>query len=137
VEDVGFGRVIEAGLGKGPQDFLGFNIHSFSASRPARQCWPDDASVESSLDQPAYRALVEATGDQCGTLQLAGRTVGAPFVGAVAGALVVSELVRLTLGAHRYEYLSCHLRGFDGRTVIGGDPWPISNPGSVPQSDWS
>lgn len=136
VEDVGFGRVIEAGLGKGPQDFLGFNMHSFPASRPARECWSDDASVETSLDQPAYRALIEATGDQCGTLQLAGRTVGAPFVGAVAGALIVSELVRLTLGAHRYEYLSCHLRGLDGRTIIAGDPWPISNPGSVPRSDW-
>jgi hypothetical protein len=135
VEDVGFERVIEAGLGKGPQDFLGFNIHSFPASRPARECWSDEASVAISLDQPAYRALVEATGDQCGTLQLAGRTIGAPFVGAVVGTLVVSELVRLTLGAHRYEYLSCHLRGLDGRTVISGTPWPISNPGSVLRTD--
>lgn len=137
VEDVGFERVIEGGLGKGPQDFLGFNIHSFPASRPAYECWPDEASAAMSVDQPAYRALLEATGDHCGTLQLAGRTIGAPFVGAAAGALVVSELVRLTLGAHRYEYLNCHLRGLDGRTVIGGAPWPISNPGLVPRSDCS
>jgi hypothetical protein len=27
VEDVGFGRVIEAGLGRGPQDFLGIDLH--------------------------------------------------------------------------------------------------------------
>jgi hypothetical protein len=40
VEDVGFGRVIEAGLGGGPQDFLGIDLHTFPASRPAREVWP-------------------------------------------------------------------------------------------------
>jgi hypothetical protein len=40
VEDVGFGRVIEAGLGRGPQDFLGIDLHTFPASRPAREVWP-------------------------------------------------------------------------------------------------
>jgi hypothetical protein len=34
IEDVGFERVIEAGLGKGPQDFLGIFTHSLQRARP-------------------------------------------------------------------------------------------------------
>jgi hypothetical protein len=78
VEDVGFGRVIEAGLGQGPQDFLGIDLHTFPASRPAREVWPqagvsdaDDADIT----LPAYRAMLEQSGDRCGTMRLAGRSI--------------------------------------------------------------
>ncbi|MCY4497240.1 MAG: hypothetical protein OXC14_08140 [Rhodospirillaceae bacterium] len=132
VEDVGFDRVIEAGLGRGPKDFLGLDLHTFPASKPARQVWRETAVADADIAQPAYRALLEQTGDRCGTVRLAGRSIGAPFVGAVAAALVIAELIRLVMGDRRYEIVSCHLRDLGARLVVKGEPWPPSNPGFLP-----
>ncbi|APG12013.1 hypothetical protein BKD09_27120 [Bradyrhizobium japonicum] len=131
VEDVGFARVIEAGLGRGPQDFLGIDLHTFPASKSARQVWADISSSDPEISQPAYRAMLEGSGDRCGIVRLAGRSIGAPFVGAVAGSMVVSELLRLSLGGPRHELGSCHLRDLQGRTIVMGTPWEAFNPGSV------
>lgn len=132
IEQVGFARVIEAGLGRGPQDYLGIDLHTFPASRNASVCWPDtDVSSSSSADKAAYRALAEKTGDQCGTVRLAGRAIGAPFVGAVAASFVIAEFIRLAMGAHRYEFFSCHLRGKSEATSERGDAWPVFNIGSI------
>lgn len=130
-EDVGFARVIEAGLGKGPQDYLGMALHSFPASRQAREIWHETGSTDQDLTLPVYRALLEATGDRCGTLRLASRSIGAPFVGAVAASLAIAELVRMAMGEHRYEVISAHLRDTDMRTVVAGEPWAPFNPGTV------
>jgi hypothetical protein len=123
LEDVGFDRVIEAGLGKGPKDFLGIGVHTFPASRKARDIWADTAPADAEIAQPAYRALLEQTGDRCGIVRLAGRSIGAPFVGAVAASLVIAELIRLSLGAHRYEMVDCHLRDLESRSVVAGPTW--------------
>jgi hypothetical protein len=132
IEDVGFARIIEAGLGRGPQDFLGINLHTFPASTPARMIWADTDPADAQITQPAYRTMLEQSGDRCGTVRLAGRSIGAPFVGAVAAALAVAELLRLVMGAHHYELVSCHLRDLASRTVVRGAPWAAYNPGSIP-----
>jgi hypothetical protein len=131
IENVGFSRAIETGLGKGPKDFLGIDLHTFPASKPAVEVWRDTEPSDVDITLPAYRAMLEATGDRCGTLRLAGRSIGAPFVGAVAAALAIAELVRLSAGNHRHELVSCHLRDLAGRTVIKGAPWPSANIGSL------
>lgn len=131
VEDVGFARVIEAGLGRGPQDYLGIDLHTFPASKPAREVWTEISSVDAEITQPAYRAMLEASGDRCGIVRLAGRSIGAPFVGATAGAIAVAELVRLCLGGPRHELVSCHLRDVRDRTVVTGAAWELFNPGSM------
>lgn len=130
-EDAGFARVIEAGLGSGARDFLGIDLHTFPASVPARSIWRETASDAPIINQPAYLKLLNETKDRCGTLQLAGRSIGAPFVGATAAALVIAELVRLALGGSHYEMLSCHLRGLERFTVVPGETWPAFNPGTV------
>jgi len=84
------------------------------------------------IAQPAYRAMLERSGDRCGTVRLAGRSIGAPFVGAVASSLVIAELLRLVMGGRRYELVSCHLRDLTSRTVERGSPWQACNPGSIP-----
>jgi hypothetical protein len=132
IEDVGFERVIEAGLGRGPQDFLGIDLHTFPGATPASTIWRGAQGSDTDISQPAYRQLVERSGDRCGTVRLAGRSIGAPFVGAVAAALAVAELLRLVLGGPRNELISLHLRDLNSRTVIQGVPWPPFNPGSVP-----
>lgn len=135
IEHVGFDRVIEAGLGKGPRDYLGIDMHTFPAARDARAIWQSTASGETEILQPAYRKLLAERGDQCGTVRLAGRSIGAPFVGAAAAALVIAELLRLAMGAHRHELVSCHLRDLGTRTVIAGAAWPPYNLGSTPVDD--
>lgn len=134
LEEVGFARVIETGLGAGPEDFLGISLHTFPASRPARECWLDSEESMTSrvMDQRAYRQLKQDTGDACGTVRLAGRSIGAPFVGAVAGALGIAEFLRLLEGAPRTEFASVHLRDPAAMSAIAGDPWPLFNPGIVP-----
>ena len=132
LEDAGFSRVIEAGLGYGIRDYLGFRTHVFPGSRRAHDIWrTEESGREVRTDLPAYQAL-EATGaDQCGLTKLAGRTVGAPFVGAVAAAVVVGELLRMVNGGHAYELIDGHLRNLDHRTVVRAAEGQPFNPGST------
>lgn len=132
LEDVGFGRIIEAGLGGGTNDFLGFRTHVFPGTRKARNIWRGDAADSAiRLDLPAYKSLAATGADKCGLTQLAGRTVGAPFVGAIAGAAVVAELLRLVNGAHGYDLIDGHLKDLAHRTVVPAkNPAPF-NPGST------
>ena len=135
LEGVGFDRVIEAGLGAGTQEYLAFQTHTFPAQRSARSRWagqghhPDGHTV---ADNPAYRALAQHGLDDCGITTLAGRTVGASFVGAATAAVVVAELLRMGLGGHRYEIVDGSLRSLDLRqAVVCVDGAPF-NPGTTP-----
>lgn len=132
LEDVGFARVIEAGLGHGVRDFLGFRTHLFPGSRKACDIWRgEEEDPEIRIDLAAYQSL-EATGaDRCGLTQLASRTVGAPFVGAVAAAMVIGELLRMVNGAHAYELIDGHVRNLDHRTVVPAAGRLPFNPGST------
>lgn len=132
VEDVGFARVIEAGLGNGTSDYLGFRTHTFPGARKARDLWgAQDQNRSVRTDLPAYQALAAAGIDRCGLTQLAGRTVGAPFVGAVAACLVIAELLRLANGAHAYDLIDGHLRDLSHSTVAPGGELPPFNPGTT------
>jgi hypothetical protein len=134
LEDVGFGRVIEAGLGAGTQEYLAFQVHTFPASRSARSWWGGGAgaaSAQALVDRPAYRALAAAGLDDCGLTALAGRTVGAPFVGAATAAVVVAELLRMALGAHRYEVVDGSLRSLEHRQTVLRDVDVAFNPGAA------
>lgn len=132
LEDVGFGRIVEAGLGGGTSDFLGFRTHIFPGARKARDIWSGGTTGDAArIDLPAYRSLAATGADRCGLTQLAGRTVGAPFVGAVAGAAVIAELLRMVNGAHGYDLLDGHLKDLGHRTVVQAQDLPPFNPGSA------
>lgn len=133
IEDVGFTRVIEAGLGNGTSDFLAFRTHVFPGARKARDIWSAQSQERTvRTDLPAYQALAAAGLDRCGLTQLAGRTVGAPFVGAIAATLVIAELLRLANGAHAYDLVDGHLRDLGHRTVTPARNLPAMNPGTTP-----
>ncbi len=104
----GFDLVIEAGLGAGPNAFRSISMHTFPATRTPEEVWsrhlsPKTTSVEG---QPAYQELRAKGMDACGLTQLASRTIGVPFVGAIAGCLVVSELLRRLNGGLCLEQAS-------------------------------
>jgi hypothetical protein len=121
LEEVGFGRVIEAGLGLGTEEYLAFQMHSFPASRQAKSLWgaSSDKRVDPSVvNQPAYLNLADRGIDECGLTLLSGRSVGASFVGAVVSTLVVAETLRMCLGAQSYEVIDGSLRAVEHRTVV-------------------
>lgn len=113
LEDVGFAQIIEAGLGRGTEEYLAFQMHCFPAERTARDRWSSADAVESedASEKPAYESLAAAHGiDKCGLTMLANRSVGASFVGAFTSTLVISELLRMAIGAHRYSVMDGSLR---------------------------
>jgi len=108
LEKSGFGLVVEAGLGGGPEAFRSISLHTFPASRPAAEIWSrqvgqGEQNVEA---MPAYQQLKREGLDSCGLAQLASRTVGVPFVGVIAACLVFSELLRRLNGGRAFELLS-------------------------------
>jgi hypothetical protein len=134
LEEVGFARVIEAGLGGGTTEYLAFQLHTFPARRTARERWGSGGGGSTApelLDQPAYRALAAEGFDACGLTQLAGRTVGAPFVGAVVAALTIAEVLRMVVGGPRYAVIDGTLRNVTQRQAIVGDEDAPFNPGST------
>lgn len=132
LEDAGFCRVFEAGLGNGISDYLALRLHSFPGPKAARQLWSgEEAAKLDVLNRPAYRNLEDRGADRCGLVQLAGRTVGAPFVGALAGALVVAELVKLANGGPNTALLDLHLRSPGQLAAFAQGPKFAFNPGVV------
>jgi hypothetical protein len=133
LEDAGFAQIIEAGLGRGAEEYLAFQIHCFPASRSARQRWWAGAPAHtqsSLLNHPAYLSLASEGMDQCGLTMLANRAVGASFVGAFVSTLVVAELLKIVMGEHRYEVIDGTLRSPENFQAFACDPLPAPfNPG--------
>lgn len=114
LEEVGFERILEAGLGGRPDDFLCFQTHTFPAAHTARYIWgsPPPAPLLLSLSNlpPAYQVSDPLSVEACGMAQLAGRSVGTAFVGAVTSTLVIADLLRMMMGERHYEFIDGDLR---------------------------
>jgi hypothetical protein len=130
LEKAGFDLVVEAGLGAGPNGFRSISMHTFPCTRSAEHIWSrhvgqGELSPES---KPAYRALEEKGMDVCGLAQLASRTVGVPFVGLVAAAMVVGELLRRLHGGYGLELASGSVASLDDFETIAlpFNPYPGS-----------
>lgn len=142
LEAAQFARVVDAGLGGGVQGYLDVMIHSFPSELRAVTAFPEArrAAPDAVLNQPAYAAEIsrlEAAGmteeaARCGLLEVAGRTVGAAFVGAVASCLVVAEELRALVDGPRYEVVSVSLRSPEHIAAVPNPaPGPWVNPGFV------
>jgi len=108
LEKPGFGLVVEAGLGAGPEAFRSISVHTFPSSQSAEDIWSRQVSATNGNveSMPAYEALKRGGMDTCGLAQLASRTVGVPFVGLIAACLVLSELLRRLNGGGAFEIVS-------------------------------
>lgn len=132
-EDAGFDWIVEAGLGAGPTEFLAIRLHTFPASTTARDKWGSTTGRKSEVPPTApYRDLSERGVDQCGLVQLATRSVGAPFVGAAAATLVIGEVLRHLNGGPTNEVIDLTLRDPLSRlTVPTTRPMKGFNPGFI------
>ena len=115
LERPGFGLVVEAGLGAGPEAFRSLSVHSFPASRRAEDIWTKDVGPATADVEhlPAYQAMKAAGADACGLTQLASRTVGVPFVGLTAGVTVIAELLRRLNGGMAFELIAGSVAALD------------------------
>jgi hypothetical protein len=131
LDQVGFDLVVEAGLGHGHRDFRSMRLHLLPGSRPAAEIWKAAAGGETVEARPAYAKLVaEGVLDRCGMTLLAGKAVGAPFVGSVAACLALSEVLRLLHGGKLHGLIDLDLLSPDQR-LVWRDPSDFSrlNPG--------
>ena len=131
LEEVGFDYILEAGLGKG-KEYLAFQLHTFPNEKTAKECW-SLASVQNNgtlANLPAYQSLEKDGLDQCGITTLAGKTVGASFVGTATSAIVIAELLRLGFEGQRYSIIDGTLRSLKNRQAIcASRPKDYFNPG--------
>jgi hypothetical protein len=131
LDKAGFDFVVETGLGRNHRNFQTMRLHTLPATRTAEEIWPRAASAAQGSTARAYDDLLK-TGrlDQCGVTLLAGKAVGAPFVGAIAACLAVSEVLRLLAGGSINELIDLDLRAVDFRAVVASTrDFATFNPG--------
>lgn len=139
LEDSGFDCIIDAGLGGGPTEYLSIRMHCFPGATTARRLWGGISSLQNSktVSTRGYSNLLNKGAEACGIVQLASRTVGAPFVGAVAAAVAISEILRRLNNGSPIDVLDMTLRDPKTRsTVLSSSQNQRFNPGftsSTPQ----
>ena len=140
LDKVGFKLIIDAGLGKGTQEYLGFKINTFPSSRSADQCWKPkqdtkdtDNPYQNIIQQPVYEQLLNQGMDGCGLVELAGKSVGASFVGAITSALVIAQVLRFVQGSDVDEVINGDLRASKIFNTVIKNPKtpPLFNPGLI------
>lgn len=130
LEAPGFPLIVEAGLGDSHQDFRSIRVHTFPASRKAANLWvPGTGQTVRDLNLPGYQRLSEAGGDICGLTRLAETAVGAPFVGTVAGCLMLSQVLRLLAGDAPDALVDVDLRSLASRRAVRNAVVRCFNPG--------
>jgi hypothetical protein len=133
LDRVGFDFVVEAGLGRGYRDFRTMRLHTLPAPRSAAEIWKVDDPGENVEERLAYQNMLkDGSLDRCGITLLAGKAVGAPFVGAVASCLVLSEVLRLLHGGPIYQVIDVNLQSIEHRSTVPHDyDFRRLNPGYV------
>jgi hypothetical protein len=136
LSNTGFDLIVDLGIGAGHRDYLDMRLYSFPATRRSEEIFPAQAAepvTAELLEQPAWRALHEQTGDRCGVIEIAGQSAGAAFVGAFTAAVGVAELVRYYSDDVRNELVDVSLRNLaQARAVPFGAFAGAENLGYVP-----
>jgi hypothetical protein len=121
-----FDRVVDAGLGNGAE-YLDMVVHTFPAAGDPAAVFPAAPERDKRELRHAYESAIEqqvAAGSdeaaaRCGMVDVAGVTVGAAFVGAVASTIVVGDLLRLLHeDGTNYSVASLDLRAPHGLRAV-------------------
>jgi hypothetical protein len=122
---VGFGHIVDAGLGAGPIEYLDMVLHSFPNAGDPALAFPDELRTPRPLRDAYEREIArqveggtDETAARCGMLDIAGVTVGAAFVGAVASTLVVADVLRRLHDGASYNVIALDLRSPDGIRAV-------------------
>lgn len=112
-DETGFPVIYDAGLGAGPDGYLGITVRRLPARKPSVELWAHERTARAPLAHraaAAYAALERASGDRCGVEMLASRTVATAFVGVSAACLVMGGLLRELHGGQPLELVDLTLR---------------------------
>jgi hypothetical protein len=133
LDQVGFDLIVDAGLGRGYRDYRTMRLHTLPGSRPASAIWNSSDPSENVESRPGYQKLLNDKDlDRCGVTLLAGKAVGAPFVGSAAACLAISEILRLLHGGPVHDVIDLDLQSVDQRTaVVHPSSFASFNPGYV------
>lgn len=133
-EEPGFPLVVEAGIGASAQDFRALRVHTFPSPKSAAEMWGQGAHARGTADlsRPGYRRLSDAGGDICGLTRLAETAVGAPFVGTVAGCLMLAQVLRVLAGDVPDTLVDLDLRSIRSRRAVPNSRLTLFNPGFQP-----
>ncbi len=116
LDGAGFDLVIEAGLGSGYRDFRNIRMHRFPGPRRATEIWIARDGVQSGIAlNDTYQKLAKEHHDLCGMTQLASRAVATPFVGVLAAALVLAEVIRPLHGGNTYSTIDIQMKNLKYR----------------------
>ena len=119
LDQVGFKFIVEAGLGRGYSDFRTIRLHTLPGTRSAADIWKPPPINEDLPISAAYQKMIdEKELDHCGVTVLSGKAVGAPFVGALAAAFAISEVLRLLHEGPLYQLIDLDMASLEHRTVI-------------------
>jgi hypothetical protein len=133
LDRVGFDFIVEAGLGRGHRDFRTIRLHTLPSPKSAAEIWKAEDHDDNVEERIAYqRMLNDGNLDRCGITLLAGKAVGAPFVGAVASCLALSEVLRLLHGGPIHQVVDLDLQSIEYRSAVPhGYDFSRLNPGFV------
>jgi hypothetical protein len=136
--EVGFKLVVEAGLGSGAKDFRAIRIHTFPGTKDPRSLWPVEANDSRVPAGRAYDDLKARGLDQCGVTMLAGKAIGAPFVGMTAAAFSLAEVLRVLHGGPLFTVHDMDLKSIRARvSAVRETALALGNPGFTPSARFS
>jgi len=128
----GFEYVIDAGLGATVADYQKVRVNVFdSTADPARHFEgvedETDTRVAKLMNLPAYQEIAR-TGDdgRCGAAMLAEHSVAVPFVSAFAGAIAITQAIRIASGKAHHSALTGDVG--DLRTIRATPAQPPDRP---------
>jgi len=97
LSDVGWKLCIDAGLGRGINNYTRIRLQAFPGPlrSDAVPAWSEEhRPITSPPDTPAFQALRAAGVDDCGIVTIADKAVAVTFVGTVAACLAIAEPLR-------------------------------------------
>lgn len=113
LENAGFDLILEAGLGGSLSQFDEISIHSFpNASKTPIDIWGKQNDDPKEVHETVLKELSGMKKDGCGVLatNISQKAISSSFVGTMAGALIVGELIRACNVNHRYEKIATQIR---------------------------
>lgn len=111
--------MIDGGIGGKPDDFQCISMTVLPSDIDPKKRWAGNNGNNFAGELPESLKLLEKNGvlDKCGLLTLNGKAVGFPFVGTVAGAIIVAELIKRNNNGPVSNSLSIDLRNVNELTV--------------------
>jgi len=106
----GFGLVFDSGLGGDFGNFDSIAVRSWPNRRPAEALWPVETEEQRRERERRLTSVAQQNDgyaavapDECGRVLVANKSVAVPFVGAVASAFVLAEMLRSVNGGPTFD----------------------------------